>query len=67
MKSSKPMDTYTKERRKSVITRLEKQLKDGTKPNKGTAQERKDNPFIPLTDKDVTRIKKDIEILKTRI
>lgn len=46
-------------RRKSALTRLEAQLKAGTKPVEGKQ--------IPLTDDDRSRIEKEIEILKTRI
>lgn len=52
----------TKQRRKSVIERLESQLKIGTKPAK-KSQVR----GIPLTDSDIKRINKEIEILRTRI
>lgn len=47
------------ERRKRVITRLETQLKSNTKNSK--------EGVLPLTDKDVTRIKKEIEILSERL
>lgn len=47
------------ERRKRVITRLESQLKSNTKNSK--------EGVLPLTDKDVTRIKKEIEILSERL
>jgi len=50
-----------KQRRRNAIARLEKQLKEGKKTNKtGKA-------LIPLTDKDVIRINKELSILKARI
>ena len=54
-----------KNRRKLVIERLENQLKGGHKVVKGS----KPNAISsePLTDSDINRIKKEIEILKTRI
>lgn len=55
---------HAKERRTRVIERLESQLKRGVKtPKKG--QKTDDVPL--LTDSDVTRIKKELETLKTRI
>lgn len=49
----------TKDRRRTVISRLEEQLKSKTKNTKeGT---------IILTEKDIERITKEISILKTRI
>ena len=50
-------------RRVSVIERLEKQLKSELKMEKG----RTDGHKIPLTDKDIIRIKKEIETLKKRV
>jgi Sec7-like guanine-nucleotide exchange factor len=49
-------------RRKRVIEMLKAQLKSGVKTKKGTLNEK-----IPLTEKDVKRINKEIEILKTRV
>lgn len=46
-------------RRFGVIERLESQLKTKTKRSR--------EGIIPLTDSDVLRINKEIEILKTRI
>ena len=51
--------TQVVERRKRVITRLEAQLKSNTKNSK--------EGVLPLTDKDVNRIKKEIEILSERL
>lgn len=51
--------TQVVERRKRVIARLEAQLKSNTKNTK--------EGVLPLTDKDVTRIKKEIEILSDRL
>ncbi len=50
-------------RRKSALELLQKQLKSELK----TEKNRKDGHKIPLTDKDKVRIKKEIEILKTRV
>lgn len=54
-------DVKTISRRKSVIDRLEKQLKAGVKPEKGTLKN------VPLTDSDINRIKRELETLKTRL
>ena len=63
----KPINDKASARRKVVIASLENQLKIGTKPNRGTTKEKKDNPRIPITDKDRSRIEKEIEVLKTRV
>jgi len=55
-------DVKSKIRRKSVITRLEKQLKSGLKTDKGDGLTK-----INLTDKDIYRIEKEIDTLKNRI
>jgi len=47
-------------RRTSALHRLQEQLKRGSKPSKETKEQ------IPLTDKDKTRIEKEISILKSR-
>ena len=49
-------------RKKRVLEMREAQLKAGTKTKKGTLDEK-----IPLSEKDVKRIKKEIETLKKRI
>ena len=49
-------------RRKSALARLEKQLKDGTKPSKENPKEK-----IPLTSADIKRINSELQILKNRI
>lgn len=54
-------DVKTISRRKSVIDRLEKQLKAGVKTEKGTLKN------VPLTDSDINRIKRELETLKTRL
>ena len=54
----------TKDRRVNVINRLETQLKRGMRPPKKDEQTLSD---VPLLDADDNRIKKEIEILKTRI
>ena len=50
------------ERKKNALKRLEKQLSDGVKTIKGSKNEKK-----PLSDSDIKRIVKEIEILKTKI
>lgn len=52
-------DVKTVARRKSVITRLEAQLKSKVKTAKKTNEE------VPLTEGDVNRIKREIETLKS--
>ena len=47
-------------RRVNVISRLEKQLKAGVKPEEGTN-------LITLDERDINRIGKELEILKKRI
>lgn len=49
-------------RKRRALDMLEQQLKDGTKTKKGTFDEK-----IPLTEKDIKRIKKEIKTLKERI
>ena len=51
-------------RRRRALDLLESQLKRGTKPSK--LKENLGQP-IPLTDKDISKKKKEIEILKTRL
>lgn len=48
-----------------ALTLLETQLAAGTKPAKVEGRTTKD--LVPLTDTDRTRIKKEIETLKSRI
>lgn len=48
------------DRRKRVIDRLEVQLKLGNKPDENDS-------LIPLEEKDVKRINKEIETLRSRI
>lgn len=62
------------ERRKRALSQLENQLQSGLKPNRGDAsleetitKQKKDNPKIKLTEKDKERIKREIDILKTKI
>jgi hypothetical protein len=57
------MQPPVKLRRHSVLENLTKQLKSGLK----TEKKSEDGKQIPLTDKDKTRIEKEIEVLKTRI
>jgi len=49
-------------RRRSALDLLTTQLKSGEKTKKGTVSKK-----VPLTDKDKSRIQKEIEILKTRV
>jgi hypothetical protein len=57
------MSSKTKERRERVIERLKFQLIKGTKTPKKSY-----GAFeIPLTDSDINRINKEIDILKSRI
>lgn len=56
-KYNKSVNTNT--RRKEVINRLDNQLKLRTKNTK--------EGVVALTDKDVTRIESELEILKSRI
>jgi len=51
-----------KSRNKRALEVLETQLSNSVKTEKGTRDVK-----IPLTESDVKRIKKEIEILKTRI
>lgn len=53
-----------KRRQRSVIEQREAQLKTGTKPEKVNG--RTTNKQIPLTENDVKRIKKEIEVLGKR-
>jgi len=55
---------HAKERRGRVVDRLESQLKSGLRPPKKNEQTVSD---VPLMDKDIVRIKKELETLKTRI
>lgn len=47
-------------RRRNALKRLQEQLKSGKKPDK-------QGNLIALTESDIKRIKKEIEILKSRI
>lgn len=49
-------------RKKRALEMLEEQLKSGVKTKKDTFDEK-----IPLTEKDIKRINKEIETLKKRI
>lgn len=49
-------------RKARALEMLEKQLKSGVKTQKKTRDVK-----IPLTENDIKRIKKDIDVLKTRI
>lgn len=53
--------TAKKSRQARVLQVLEKQLKSGVKTKKKTTDVK-----IPLTDSDIKRINKEIEILKTK-
>lgn len=60
-------------RRKLALKRLETQLKSGIKPQKNEeimnvlAKTNGIHGYIPLTEKDIQRINKEIEILKSKI
>lgn len=57
------MATAAKRSRQSrVITMLEKQLKSGVKTQKKTTDVK-----VPLTDSDIKRINKELDVLKTRL
>lgn len=49
-------------KRKSALERLQQQLEEGVKTKKGTRDEK-----IPLTDKDVSRINREIIIIKNKL
>lgn len=49
-------------RRKGVVERLEVQLNRGSKPSKDD-----NDKLIPLTEKDINRIEREISVLKVRI
>jgi len=51
-----------KSRKSRVLEILEKQLGNGTKTQKKTMDVK-----VPLTESDIKRIKKEIEVLKSRI
>lgn len=57
-------DSKTKARRVNVISRLEAQLKANTKQDKES--KKKTAEYVPLTPGDVSRINKEIDILKSR-
>ena len=54
-----------RERREGALARLEAQLKSGKKPEKNDGKET--SKKVELTDKDKTRINKEITILKERV
>lgn len=57
------MATLAQKSRKSrVLEMREKQLKNGVKTQKHTTDVK-----IPLTDNDIKRINKEVDILKTRV
>lgn len=58
MPSLKPMTQRAKQRRLIVLDQLNAQLVKGVKLNKGTTAEKRENSFVPLTDKDIKRINK---------
>lgn len=49
-------------RQKASLQRLQYQLKSGVKTKKGTRDEK-----IPLSDADIKRIKKEIQILESKL
>jgi len=62
MKRKPAMSPQHVARRVSTLERLTSQLKSGVKNQRVV----NDDEVVPLTDKDKTRIQKEIEILKTR-
>jgi hypothetical protein len=66
-KKSYPMDSKTVERRKKTIERLEKQLKSGKKPLRNERGKTELKKKTELSELDIKRISKELEILKTRI
>ena len=67
-----PMQLKVVSRRKNVIARLENQLKIGRKPlfwfNEQLSKiVQSPVETVELTETDINRIKKEIEVLKTRI
>jgi len=54
------LSSKKKDRRRRVINMLKEQLVKGTKVNK-------ENKVVPLTEKNITRINKELEILKSRV
>jgi hypothetical protein len=67
MKKKPNMSFQAKERRRRVITRIEEQLKRGTKIAKRSTAALNNEPGIPFTEKDIERLNKDLKILKSRI
>ena len=63
MKRKPSMRGSVMARRVLVIERLEKQLKSGVKNQRVV----NDDESVPLTDKDIKRIKSELEILKKRV
>lgn len=59
------MTVPAKERRRSVLTRLEAQLKSGRKPEK--VDGKSTTNLIQLGEKDIKRITKEMETLKNRV
>jgi hypothetical protein len=56
-----------KQRRESAIIRLQEQLKLGLKTVKDDFQEIPGITAHPLTESDITRIKKELSTLKSRV
>lgn len=61
----KLLNGVKKRRQVSALERLEKQLQSGVKPEKLEGQGTSLN--VPLSEKDVKRIKGEIQTLKSRI
>ena len=61
MGTIKTLSPPQKERRETVLARLTIQLERGVKPCKETKKD------IPLTDKDVKRITREIETLNSKL
>lgn len=56
------MNAKQRSRKESSLKRLQEQLKSGVKTKKGTRDEK-----TPLTEKDIKRINKEIEVLKQKL
>lgn len=67
-KHKNPVAGKVNQRRINVVSRLEEQLKSGKKAlkNVGLPTSATDE-YIPLTENDIKRINKEIEVLKSRI
>lgn len=72
LRGKKDQGSNAKRRREVALSGLQHQLKSGVKPPKPidiirTPQEEASPRTVPLTEKDVKRIKKEIAILEERV